>query len=113
METLIFNKNTKVLMGSSFNRRTEEATKEQLRLDIDSILGSEGGVNTTLDDYILVPVKSCIVIGCIPILKENNTIDWIPDPKNIYRKRINQSIRIKYRDLGFTEEEINELKLIG
>jgi hypothetical protein len=107
METIIYRKRDKLVVGHSFPRKTAEKTKNAVISKIIAITNSELGGE--YDDYAYIETESIDLTKDITI-RDDLTIEYSDPPAIVARHEAARTGREKLLLLGLTDDEIDELK---
>lgn len=95
----IFKQSDKTLLYLGF-------TDEQLAHEWDACLANEGGIAS---DYLIVQTDDAEVPeGSVPMLAGMDFVVFIPNPTIVARNNNTDGAIVKFRNLGFTDEEISQ-----
>ena len=104
MDTIIYRKADKAIVGMSHSRKTPAQEARAVLTEIDNICASECGGEPT--DYATVSVERAHIPGKVPSIGVRGTVTWGDAPMT-ERQAAAISKRAKMLALGFTEEEID------
>lgn len=103
MDTLIYQKGTRIIAGSVSHRKTEAQTRVAIADWVTGICQSELG--GTPDDYVAVEVEQAAVPGMIPSINGDGTVAFNPVPIDSWRVRFNEIKAIPKADRTDAEED--------
>jgi len=105
METIIYRKSDKFIVGYAFPRRTVSQTDAAIQEEMNNVLNSElGGV---AEDYDMISIEKSTVMG--KELYINDTGEAAFRDKEDSRAAARLSANIKLKGLGLNDEEIKSL----
>ena len=107
MQTIIYRKSDKLIVGIAHERRTSELTIAAVASELSSILASElAGIS---EDYGTVEVEQATFAGKNTVVNSDGSVTWVDTPAIVAKRKNKASAQAKLKALGLTDEEVAAL----